>query len=266
MKKRGISFEFYYQLITLLVFITMVRGFYSTVVRPRASDFLAESQRLATTGGDISGRKSAWVILKDYEQEACFMLMFWAFAIIGYKAVQVIGERRMLANDVLAIPDGTRVLPEDTRDLARRIQGMGDMQQRMLVARVLTAALHRFGSSRSVQDTANAVDAVTNAEGERMESELSIIRYIAWAIPSVGFIGTVRGIGDALSQAQKAMSGDISGVTSSLGTAFNSTLIALFISLALMFAIHHLQRLQERFTRETGEYADEHLIRHLHTE
>ena len=239
MKKRGISFEFYYQLITLLVFITLVRGFYSTVVRPRANDFLAESQRLATTGGDISGRKSAWVILKDYEQEACFMLMFWAFAIIGYKAVQVIGERRMLANDVLAIPDGTRVL---------------------------TAALHRFGSSRSVQDTANAVDAVTNAEGERMESELSIIRYIAWAIPSVGFIGTVRGIGDALSQAQKAMSGDISGVTSSLGTAFNSTLIALFISLALMFAIHHLQLLQERFTRETGEYADEHLIRHLHTE
>ena len=92
MKKRGISYEFYYQLITLLIFITLVHGFYSTVVRPRASAFLAENQRLATTGGDISGRKSPWVVLKDYEQESCFMLMFWAFAIIGYKAVQVFGD------------------------------------------------------------------------------------------------------------------------------------------------------------------------------
>ena len=266
MKKRGISFEFYYQLVTLLISIILVRGYYATVVRPRASAFMAETQRMAVSGGDISGRNSVWVILTDYEQESCFMMMFWAFAILAYKAVQIIGQRRMLYTDLFAIPEGTRVLPEDTRDLGRRLQALGELQQRTLLPRVLTAALHRFGSSRSVQDTANAVDSVCKAEGERMESELSIIRYIAWAIPAVGFIGTVRGIGSALTQAQKAMAGDISGVTASLGTAFNSTLIALLISLALMFAIHHLQLLQERFTRETGEYADEHLIRHLHTE
>ena len=92
------------------------------------------------------------------------------------------------------------------------------------------------------------------AEAERSESELSMIRYIAWAIPSVGFIGTVRGIGDALAQAHKAVGGDITGVTSSLGVAFNSTFIALLISLVLMFLVHQIQLMQERLVHGVEKY------------
>jgi len=101
------------------------------------------------------------------------------------------------------------------------------------------------------------------AESERLESELSMVRYIAWAIPSIGFIGTVRGIGDALAQAHKAVEGDITGVTQSLGVAFNSTFIALVISIVLMFFIYQLQLMQERLVLDTEYYCDEYLIRHL---
>ena len=104
---------------------------------------------------------------------------------------------------------------------------------------------------------------ISESEAERMESDLSIIRYIAWAIPSIGFIGTVRGIGDALAQAHKAVEGDITGVTQSLGVAFNSTFIALVISIVLMFFIHQLQQMQERLVLDTEYYCDEYLIRHL---
>ena len=96
-----------------------------------------------------------------------------------------------------------------------------------------------------------------------MESELSIIRYIAWAIPSVGFIGTVRGIGDALGQAHRAVEGDITGVTSSLGVAFNSTFIALVISIILMFLMHQLQLVQERLVLDSQHYAEQRLVQHL---
>ena len=58
-----------------------------------------------------------------------------------------------------------------------------------------------------------------------------MVRYITWAIPSIGFIGTVRGISLALGQAHEAVQGDILGVTLSLGVAFNSTFVALIISL-----------------------------------
>ena len=92
-----------------------------------------------------------------------------------------------------------------------------------------------------------------------------MVRYIAWAIPSIGFIGTVRGIGQALGQAHKAVEGDIFGVTQSLGVAFNSTLIALLISIVLMFLLYQLQLLQERYVLDTEGYCEEKLTRQLYT-
>jgi biopolymer transport protein ExbB/TolQ len=128
---------------------------------------------------------------------------------------------------------------------------------------VLLTALERFGSTRSVQDVSAVANTLCESENDRLESELSMIRYIAWAIPSVGFIGTVRGIGDALGQAHRAVDGDIAGVTQSLGTAFNSTFIALLISIVVMFLVHQLQLLQERLVFDTQTYIDHNLIRHM---
>lgn len=72
-----------------------------------------------------------------------------------------------------------------------------------------------------------------------------------------------KGIGAALAQAHRAVEGDISGVTQNLGVAFNSTFIALLLSIVLMFLVHQLQLLQERLVFETESYTDDHLIRHL---
>ena len=90
-----------------------------------------------------------------------------------------------------------------------------------------------------------------------------MVRYIAWAIPSIGFLGTVRGIGDALGQAHQAVEGNISGVTQSLGVAFNSTFVALLISILVMFLLHQLQLRQERLVLDAETYLDRNLIGHL---
>jgi biopolymer transport protein ExbB/TolQ len=156
-----------------------------------------------------------------------------------------------------------RILPEDAYDVARKIQALPASQLRSLLPQALLAALQRFSTTRNIQDAANATRAYCSSEAERLDSELSMIRYIAWAIPSVGFIGTVRGIGDALGQAHKAIEGDIFGVTQSLGVAFNSTFVALLISIVLMFMVYQLQRMQERYILDAEAYCEEKLTRHL---
>jgi biopolymer transport protein ExbB/TolQ len=128
---------------------------------------------------------------------------------------------------------------------------------------VLLGALSRFSATANVQDASTVVHNLCESEAERLDSELSIIRYIAWAIPSIGFIGTVRGIGDALAQAHRAVDGDITGVTESLGVAFNSTFIALLLSIVLMFIIHQVQSMQERLVLDTERYSDDWLLRRL---
>jgi biopolymer transport protein ExbB/TolQ len=263
MNKKNIPVEFVFQMFALIISIIVVHAFYVSVVRPNAVQIIEEQNIAAAADPNYIRERRVAVLIKDLEQEACFILMFWALAIMGYKAVTIVGERRLLDVDLVPVAEGMRILPEDTREFARQVQQLPNEQQRMLLPRALLNALRRFNSTRNIQDVASSTNTICESEAERLESELSMIRYISWAIPSIGFIGTVRGIGEALAQADKAVQGDIAGVTQSLGVAFNSTFIALLISIFLMFLVYQLQLLQERLVFDTQAYCDDKLIRHM---
>ena len=196
-------------------------------------------------------------------RRACFVLLFWALAIMSFKAKIILEERRLLDVELIPIAEGMRILPEDTREFARQVQALPDAGQRMLLPRALLNALRRFSTTHNIQDVSTSSNTIFESEADRLESELSMIRYISWAIPSIGFIGTVRGIGEALAQADKAVQGDIAGVTQSLGVAFNSTFIALLLSIFLMFLVYQLQLLQERLVFDSQIYVEDKLIRHM---
>ena len=59
------------------------------------------------------------------------------------------------------------------------------------------------------------------------------------------------------------MAGDIAGMTDALGVAFNSTLVALIISIGLMFLLHQLQRLQDGLLVDTQEYCEKFLLNRI---
>jgi len=233
------------------------------IIRPNADAILQAQLDRQAAGEAYVVQRSPFVLLKDYEQEACFVLMLWAIAIMGYKARRTMQERQIFLQPIISVTEGTSVLPEDSRELSRPIQALPDDKRELLVPRALLTALQRFGSTQSIADASHAIKEVCETESERLDSELAMVRYISWAIPSIGFIGTVRGIGEALGQADQAVKGDIAGVAASLGVAFNSTLIALLISIVIMFFAHQLQLLQERIVLDTQNYCDNKLIRHL---
>ena len=262
---RQLPRELIFQVFALLIAFILVHGAYVTVIRPQAAAFVAAEQAQLTADPEYVQQRNFYVVIKDYEQETCFVLMLWAIAILGYKGTVSWQQRRQLEEDLLQLPGGMPVGPEDTRELTKRLDELPKQSWHFLLPRALRTAIKRFGATRNVQDSATAVRDLCASEGERLESELSTIRYIAWAIPSVGFIGTVRGIGAALSQANRAVEGDITGVTMSLGVAFNSTFIALVISIVLMFFIHQLQLMQERLVLDTESWCDENLISRLQT-
>jgi biopolymer transport protein ExbB/TolQ len=261
--KKNLPTEFIFQLFALLIAVIMVHAVYVALIRPQAAEVMEEQNLMIAEDPNYIVERSFYVIVQDFEQESCFVLMLWAFSIMGYKGWTATRERTLLQQNLIPIAEGMRILPADTREYARNIQALPTDQQQLLLPRTLLTALHRFGATGSVQDTSITAHTLVETEAERLESELSMVRYIAWAIPSIGFIGTVRGIGAALSQAHRAVEGDISGVTQNLGVAFNSTFIALLISIVLMFLVHQLQSLQERQIFDTESYVDEKLIRHL---
>lgn len=255
--------EFLYSLGSLLAAVIVVHGIWTAWVRPNAQAVLTAQAESMRKDPNYVPQRSLFVIMKDWEQESCVILMIWALAIIGFKNRTTGREQDHLESDPVRVPEGMRILPEDTREYVRQLESLPAEQQQSLVVRASKAALARFGATRNVQDVSDAGHAVCAAEAERLDSELSMLRYIAWAIPAIGFIGTVRGIGDALSEAHKAVTGDISGVTEGLGVAFNSTLVALLLSLVLMFLLHQLQLAQERLVLDAETYLDNRLLRNL---
>ena len=261
--KQQLPFEFVYQVSALIIAVILVHLVYVTVIRPNAEAILEVQAQRAAAGEEVIQDRSLYVVLQNYEQESCLVLMIWAIAIMGYKGRIGLRERSLLGQDIITVSEGMSVLPEDTREYTRAVQALPPETQDYLLPRALTAALQRFASTRNVQDVSEAVKSVCESEQDRLDSELSMVRYIAWAIPSIGFIGTVRGIGDALGQAYKAVEGDISGVTASLGVAFNSTFVALVLSIIIMFCLHQLQLSQERLVLDCQRYADKRLLRFL---
>ncbi len=261
--KKHIPVEFIYQVFSLILVIIIVHGIYVSVVRPAADAELRADQIAMQEDTAYVPQRSVYVIIRDFEQEACFVLFLWAISIMGLKGWSVHQQRKLLEMDLVPVSDGMRILPEDTREYSRQLQALPERLADFALPRALLTALQRFDSTRNVQDVSQAAYEVCDEEADRLDSELSMIRYIAWAIPSIGFIGTVRGIGEALAQAHKAVEGDIGGVTQALGVAFNSTFIALLLSIVLMFAVHQLQLSQERLVRDSKTYCDRNLVRHM---
>ncbi len=263
MRVKNFPTEMVYQIFSLLLVFIIVHGTYVSLIRPKAESFLTMQQAQLLEQPGAVQEQNFYVVIRDFEQEACLVLFFWALTILIYKGVVVWRQQGQLEVDLLQLPENMPIGPEDTRELIGRLQEIPHESRDFLLPSALLDAVQRFSATRNIQDAATAVRETCETHGDRLDSELSTIRYIAWAIPSVGCIGTVRGIGAALSQAHRAVEGDITGVTQNLGVAFNSTFIALVLSIIMMFFIHQLQHRQERLIHDAVAYCQRNLINKL---
>ena len=228
---------------------------YVQVIRPRAEAAI-EAARIA----GVSAPRDWSVILKDWEQEICLVLLVFCAVQILRRMWSLASEQYLFGVDVLEKTDeGVSTLAGTLDELERLPAQMSGTQ----LMGALRASLRRYRITGDVQNTSDAIQTSVESLGTRFEADNAMIRYIIWAIPSIGFVGTVRGIGQALSQADEALAGDIAGMTASLGTAFNSTFVALLASLVLMLPLHALQRAQDRRLVDIQAYCEEFLLKRI---
>ncbi len=247
----------------LLVVAILIHIAWTFYVRPVSAGWEARQQALQQADPEYQPKRSVIAILKDPEQEVAIILGIWALLLSALKARALSAHRRQLDAGLLSVPAGYRILPGDVREYAHKLDDLPGKQRDLIPARTVRRALKRFGETANVQDAADSVHDYCESESARLDAELALIRFCVWAIPAVGFVGTVRGIGNALAGAQLALRGDTSPVTTGLGIAFNSTFVALIVSIVLMFVIHELQLRQERLVLDTESYVDDALISNL---
>lgn len=267
-RNKGIfSLEFLVPVFGFIFAVVTVELWYHYSVTPAAEEFMARRKIIAARGasGDSAEMRERPLaaVIKDLEPKWEVIFCFWGMIILGYKLVHVTRERRLFKHDFVRVQPGERIIPEDALDRYKELRTAIEREPRWrerLLPECILAALHRFHATASVQDAANAVRERAELAGDELDSSLGLVRYIAWAIPAIGFIGTVRGIGDALNFAEQAIHGDISSVTTGLGLAFNSTFVGLSLCIVLMFWLHLVQGRQEAFVIETQTFCRDKLI------
>jgi biopolymer transport protein ExbB/TolQ len=94
----------------------------------------------------------------------------------------------------------------------------------------------------------------------------NLIRYVCWLIPSLGFIGTVVGIGEALAYAgANAQADDLLGhTTGQLAVSFHGTFLALLMASILVFLQNRVQSKEEHALNLGAQYCLDNLINRLY--
>jgi biopolymer transport protein ExbB/TolQ len=98
----------------------------------------------------------------------------------------------------------------------------------------------------------------------RVDMRYGLVRYIAWLVPTLGFIGTVLGLGNSLAAAGKSAQPNLAEVATSLSVGFNCTMVALVESAILVYVLHIVNEHEERAVNLAGSYVLRNLVNRLY--
>ena len=225
----------------------------------------------------LVGKTGAGVVLLDSNtrlfpypftiQNLMHLLFFVGLGEIYIRWRVALREQGFMDKGYLPEDDETVLQSHDLGPIRVQIAKQHDGEHGFLPS-LIDMCILQFQSSRSVDQTVSVLNSSLELIAHRVDLRYSMLRYIVWVIPTIGFIGTVIGIALTLSRASRAdpQSPDLlENLTTSLAVAFNTTLIALILSAILVFLLHLVQCLEEKSVNNAGHYTLKNLINRLYT-
>ena len=199
-------------------------------------------------------------------------LFWWAVAILVLKSRKLARQKQCMMFDILPeeiSPDITRESIDQFIEHARLLRAKAS--DSFLTRRVLKVLEH-FRVRNSNPEAATVLSAQSDVDANDVQSSYTLLKIFIWAIPILGFIGTVQGLGDAVGGFASGMGNteDISVLKNSLGmitkglaVAFDTTLIALIMAIPLMFFMSSMQKAEEDVLNSIDEFCTENLLKRL---
>jgi biopolymer transport protein ExbB/TolQ len=192
----------------------------------------------------------------------------WVAMFIGLGELWIRG-RAMRAEQATLL---SRLLPEDERSLltAEDLKSIYLKSRSMSRSAVLPTLVRRlsmeFRKSRSIDRVNGLLDSSLELFLHQLDLRYTLLRYVVWVIPTLGFVGTVIGIADAMAFAGSGaveMENLLSPTTQKLAVAFYTTLVALLQSGVLVFGMNSIQAGEEKAINDAGQYCLENLVMRL---
>lgn len=249
------------------------------IARPRSTDLplpvaLAAGAALTTATHFAvtpfrAGYLGSLLLDRGWIQYGSMFLAWTAIVLLAWRGRQAFSVQRGLAA-AARLPGITpheatdRVALGALRDRWIRTGGAAGLRRARALQGYLLAGTRTAAATAAEDDTAHAEAALDGA--------YAVPRVAVWAIPLFGFIGTVVGISEAvagfagfLQQAEEIeqIKQGIGGVTTGLAVAFDTTLLALALSVLVMLPLVILERVERRAILALDADTQDHVVAHL---
>jgi biopolymer transport protein ExbB/TolQ len=181
------------------------------------------------------------------------------------KAFDLAFQFRTLPDTQLPAPNGNGDDPRRVNALLAALEELSSRIQKTYLARRLKNALRHVQRGESAAGIETHLRHLSDMDAERSHEDYALVRMIVWATPMLGFLGTVIGItlalGDLSPEAlvnapKEAMQGLLGG----LSIAFDTTALALSLSIVLMFVQYLVRQVETQLLTAVDRRAEDDVL------
>ena len=197
---------------------------------------------------------------------------FWATSILALKTFKLRLQRAALKCPLIP-PNPEFVLsPTTVGEVTKRMYEVVDEPRQFLLFNRIDIALSNLKNLGRVSD----LDEILRSQGVQdesiVESSYSLVNAFVWAIPVLGFIGTVQGLslsiggfGSVLAKTQELseIKSSLQNVTGGLSVAFETTLQGLIAALIVQLLLSFIKNKEEEFLDDCSEYCVRNIVGRL---
>jgi biopolymer transport protein ExbB/TolQ len=192
-------------------------------------------------------------------------MFFVGMAALALKMIEVMVQYWSISNIRLdEAPSGGQSV-DDVPGLLEKLTRLPESAQKSYLGRRLHDALQFVQRQGDAAELNEELKYLADMDAGRQHDSFALVRIITWATPMLGFLGTVIGITQALgdldaNQLATDIQGAMDGLLSGLYVAFDTTALALSLSIVLMFVMFAIDRLETQLLAQVDSRINETLI------
>ena len=207
-----------------------------------------------------------------YTTGPAMLFFFWAMTTLFIKARKIEFQKRALG--LAAVPQQPDFLLNEAtaRTVLERLHSLVDHPRHFILLNRIERALSNLHNIGGLADVSTIMTTQAENDENQIASSYTLLNGLVWAIPVLGFIGTVQGLSQAIGRFGQTlqnttevalMKQSLQGVTGGLATAFETTLVALIAALIIQLYINYLQQKETDFLDACNDYCHSHVIAKL---
>lgn len=136
-----------------------------------------------------------------------------------------------------------------------------------LIVNRIRKALELFENRTNNSEVAAFLSTQSDIDANRSTGSYALLKVFLWAIPILGFIGTVMGLSTAVGSLAmgdnadpEALKASINSLTGGLGVAFDTTLLGLILSMIMSFPMAAVQKKEDETLTLIDAFCTEKLL------